>query len=329
MIHNIVFKVTHACNLACRYCYAWGKKSKIALPSILKATIKSAVHLDADTVHFIWHGGEPLLAGVDFFSEACILQQQIAEGSGKRFINSLQTNGILIQSDFIDLFKHNEFNVGVSLDGPPQLHNKNRFSSKGEGSYCQSLRGYQALTRAGVRTGIISVVDPEFPPDEEIILDWLQEIKAPSISFSPMFAKRVVYTGRYLSFLSSLRQAIICRNLKIPIRELILLDTDPEILKKRGLLDACHPGWPCYETISTVDEQGYIYFGCDRFISIPTGKKKKYILGHVENGGFKKALSSTKFLLLATLSERQKQKCTSTSDISAICPGECTADWML
>ena len=96
-----------------------------------------------------------------------------------------------------------------------------------------------------------------------------------------------------------------------------------------GLLDACHPGWPCYETISTVDEQGYIYFGCDRFLDSRLSKKEKYRLGHIDNGGFRKALRSQQFSALSALAEGQKDICASACNFFSTCDGGCVADWML
>jgi len=329
MIHNVVFKVTHTCNLACRYCYARDEKSEVVARSILKAAIKAAVQLDADTVHFIWHGGEPLFAGVDFFSEALTLQQAAADGSGKRFQNSLQTNGTLVHRDFADFFKRNEFSVGVSLDGPLHLHNANRLLPGGAGSYQRALKGYHTLRDAGVRTGIVCVVDPVSPPDAETLLDWLEEIGGDSASLSPIFSKRAVHCGAYPAFLISFREAIARRQSPIRVRELIFPGTTPEVRERMGLMDACHPGWPCHETISTVDERGYIYFGCDRFLDGHLGRKENFILGHVESGGFRKALSSARFSELSALAAVQERICKASCDIYPTCDGGCAADWML
>jgi uncharacterized protein len=329
MIHSVVFKVTHACNLACRYCYAVDRASRLATRATLRSVIQAAVQLDADTVNFIWHGGEPLLAGLDFFAEAVLLQKAAADGTGKRFQNCLQTNGTLVNSDYAEFFRKNDFSVGVSLDGPAHVHDGNRISVEKQGSYEPALRGYQTLKAGGVKTGVICVIDPMSSPETEIFLDWLENIDAKSVSLSPLFAHRTDLQGDYPMFLGSLKESIPRRGLKIRVRELILAGTSLGDREKMGLLDACHPGWPCYETISTVDEEGYVYFGCDRFLDSRLSKKETYRLGHINNGGFRKALASRQFSELSALADKQKHLCASACNLFSTCDGGCVADWLL
>ena len=172
------------------------------------------MQLDADTVNFIWHGGEPLLAGIDFFAEAVLLQKAVADGTGKHFQNCLQTNGTLVNPDFAEFFRKNDFSIGVSLDGPEPVHDANRLSLERKGSYEPALRGYQTLKAGGVKTGVICVIDPIYPPKTEMFLDWLEEIGATSVSLSPLFAHRADLHGDYPLFLRSLKEALHHRVLK-------------------------------------------------------------------------------------------------------------------
>lgn len=329
MFHHVVFKVTHACNLACRYCYATREKVGIASRTTLRAAIRSAVQLDADTINFIWHGGEPLLGGVDFFAEAVSIQADVAAWSGKRFLNSLQTNGTLVTPAFAEFFRRHEFAVGISLDGPPPRHDLERLTPGGAGSYERALKGYQTLKEAGLKPGIVCVIDPVSPPQSDLFLDWLSDIGAESISLNPLFAKRSKRYGDYPVFLTSLKDALDRRESRVRVRELVLAGTTVEDRERMGLLDSCRPGWPCYESISSVDEQGYIYFGCDRFMDtgLP-GTEAVYRLGHVENGGFRKALTSKRFSRLSALVDKQAQACASVCDLFSTCDGGCLADWI-
>ena len=296
--------------------------------STLRSLINSAVQLDADTVNFIWHGGEPLLAGLEFFSDAVSIQAAVKEGTGKRFLNSLQTNGTLVNSSFAEFFKRHKFFVGLSLDGPAFIHDNNRSSNRG-GSYEQSLRGYKTLKDADVDPGIVCVVDPNSLPEIDMFIDWLEDIGADSVSLNPIFAKRAEPPGNYPIFLGSLKDAITCRHSQIRIRELIFPGTTTAEREKMGIMNACHPGWPCYETISTVDEEGYIYFSCDRFLDNHLSKKEVYRLSHVENGGFRKALASDQFSKLSALAKSQQEICMSVCSLFLTCDGGCVADWML
>lgn len=329
MVHNVVFKVTRACNLACRYCYVNHGKHQIASRSTVRSVIGASTRLDADTVSFIWHGGEPLLAGLNFFVDAIAAQQTVAVGSGKRFVNSLQTNGTLVTYEFAAFLKEHDFSVGVSLDGPPSLHDSQRMSLDGMGSYQRALEGYRRLKQHDLKLGIVSVIDPVSPPEVESFLDWLEEIEVDSVSLNPLFAKLTSSRGNYPQFLISLKEALDKRRSRIRVRELIFTGTSVKEREEMGIFHACHPGWPCYESISAVDEEGFIYFGCDRFMEDGAGRAgKAFRLGHVDEGGFKKALASEKFSQLALLLEEQKDRCASKCSLFKTCDGGCVADWL-
>jgi len=329
MVHTVIFKVTHACNLACRYCYAVDNKSKVVSRSILGSVIRASVQLDADTVNFIWHGGEPLIAGLDFFAEAVAMQNAASDGTGKRYLNGLQTNGTLVTPDIAEFFRDKQFAVGVSLDGPPHWHNRDRVTARGNGTYEQALKGYQTLRSAGVAPGVVCVIDPVDPPDAVQLVDWLEEIEADSVSLNAMFSRRAAPRGGQAIFLLNLEQELRRRRSLICVRELLFAGTTAEERDKQGILDACHPGWPCHETISTVDEEGYIYFACDRFLDKNLSERGAYRLGHIDNGGFPKALSSPRYTELASVARKDKDTCKQKCSSFGTCDGGCMADWML
>jgi len=115
-IELIVIKaVGNRCNLNCCYCYAVPvEKHTLMSEEILEQTIKSIAVQNTLPIYF-WGGGEPLLAGIEFFEKA--IKLQLKHCGGRRFINSLQTNGILLDAIWLDFFKENNFQIGISWDG--------------------------------------------------------------------------------------------------------------------------------------------------------------------------------------------------------------------
>lgn len=166
----IVKPVDGLCNLSCSYCYASGsgkraRKSRMR-PEILKAMIDFFCH-DQDNIEFIWHGGEPLLAGMDFYRKA-VEHQQTWEQKGKRITNSVQTNATLITPEWINFFAKHNFFVGVSLDGPKDFHDQVRYYPDKSGSYNNVMRGIKLLQQADIFNGIIcgiSTVNHQFPKE--------------------------------------------------------------------------------------------------------------------------------------------------------------------
>lgn len=113
----IIKPVGNRCNLKCVYCFIRrGRKEKQQLMKLntLGATIKAVVSLDPLPI-FFWGGGEPLLAGKEFFKK--VIDLQLKYCGGRSFINSLQTNGTLIDASWIQFFKKHNFQIGISWDG--------------------------------------------------------------------------------------------------------------------------------------------------------------------------------------------------------------------
>lgn len=124
---------------------------------ILESFIKQHLGFFEETCCFVWHGGEPLLACIDFFEMVVALQKKYAR-PGQKMINSIQTNASLITDSWAEFFKTYDFHVGVSLDGKADLHDRFRHSARGKGSYDRVVRGMEILRRHGLSFGIVQVL---------------------------------------------------------------------------------------------------------------------------------------------------------------------------
>ncbi len=145
-----------ACNLRCSYCYMQGvirslRKAQLMTDAILHSLIDFFCS-EQKHVEFIWHGGEPLLAGLDFFERA-VTYQKPWKLSGKEVSNSIQTNATLVTKEWASFFCENKFTVGVSLDGPAEMHNAMRTDGK-YGSFDSTMRGIDILRNAEVFNGV-------------------------------------------------------------------------------------------------------------------------------------------------------------------------------
>lgn len=153
-----------ACNLDCSYCYyldkavQYGGREALMHEDLLEEYIRQYIAAnDTDTVTFCWHGGEPTLPGVDYYRKAVALQQKYA--GGKRIENTLQTNGTLIDARWCDFFAQNGFLVGISLDGPRDIHDTFRRDKGGRPSFDRVMEAVRLLRRSGVEFNTLSVVN--------------------------------------------------------------------------------------------------------------------------------------------------------------------------
>lgn len=129
---TVVVVCTTRCNLRCDYCYGRESQPRDMSVSTLEKLVRSCVRLDGVTgVKFIWHGGEPLLLGLDFFQRA-VIAQKTAAGNQVKVLNNLQTNGTLLTPEWINFFRMNGFKVSCSLDGPPKLTDLRRHLKNGK-----------------------------------------------------------------------------------------------------------------------------------------------------------------------------------------------------
>src|SRR5664280_624685 len=127
--HAMIKPIGAICNLDCTYCYYLHKKELLGSDSkfrisdqVLEAHIKQYIEgQDRDEVVFSWQGGEPTLLGLDFFRRVVELQKRYCP-SHVRCENDLQTNGTLIDEAWCEFLAEHNFLVGLSLDGPKELH---------------------------------------------------------------------------------------------------------------------------------------------------------------------------------------------------------------
>ena len=131
---TMIKPVGSACNLDCDYCYYLGKadlyggRQPKMSDELLERYISQYIEaVQVPVVTFCWHGGEPLLAGLDFYEKAVAIQNRYR--GNKQIENSLQTNGLLITPEWCDFFRSNNFLIGLSLDGPKDIHDAYRWTS--------------------------------------------------------------------------------------------------------------------------------------------------------------------------------------------------------
>ena len=153
-----------ACNLQCSYCYYLEKKrlydasSQLMSDEMLELFIREYIHSQTTLeVLFTWHGGEPLLRPISFYERALELQRRYADG--RRIANCIQTNATLIDDEWCEFFRKNNFLVGVSIDGPQSMHDSLRTSRRGESSYRDVMRGLRLLNRHRVEWNAMATVN--------------------------------------------------------------------------------------------------------------------------------------------------------------------------
>jgi len=181
------------CNLDCHYCYYLekerlypeGEKFQMRYEVLEEYIIQ---HIDASpeaVIRFSWHGGEPTVLGLDYFRKVVELQRKHLP-PGKSIVNGVQTNGTLLDEEWCRFFAGEGFAVGLSLDGPPELHNRFRVTKDQRATHEQTMRGYELLQKHRVNTDILCVVNSQNVQFPLHVYRFFRQIKAQYISFLPM-----------------------------------------------------------------------------------------------------------------------------------------------
>ena len=176
---QIILKLTTACNLNCVYC-SEGDQRVATLPQEiffklvdeLPAILEQTGSKDAE---FLFHGGEPLLYGRERLKTLIEYAKENLPDFNVRFL--MQTNATLIDDAWIKFFVENEISVGVSLDGYPELHDKNRRTKNDEPTAEKILHNLKLLREAGLNVGTLMVFNSPEDVDADKLFDFIQEHK--------------------------------------------------------------------------------------------------------------------------------------------------------
>lgn len=185
------------CNLDCRYCYyldkaaIYGGREPRMSEEMLETLIRNYLEsCDAPEVSFNWHGGEPLVMGLDFYKKAVELERKYADG--KQIHNTLQTNGTLVDPYWAEFFAVNDFLIGISIDGPQYIHDEYRSSKAGEPSFSKVMAGLDILLRGGVEFNTLTAVSRASEGHGLEIYQFLKSIGSRYMQFLPV-VERIKY----------------------------------------------------------------------------------------------------------------------------------------
>jgi uncharacterized protein len=180
------------CNLDCKYCFYLEKENLYpgahswAMPDdVLESYVRQYIQAQAaPVVTFAWQGGEPTLLGVDFFRKVVALERKYA--NGKRIANAFQTNGVLLNDAWAEFFLENGFLVGVSIDGPRELHDCYRVNKGGKPTFDSVMAGIGYLKKHGVEFNTLTVVNRKNSCHPLEVYRFLREAGSGYMQFIPI-----------------------------------------------------------------------------------------------------------------------------------------------
>lgn len=299
LVKMLITPVDFNCNMVCGYCYNGSARKDCS--SSPKTISMEAIHKIFDQVHpfmkgkhlvVIWHGGEPLLAGKDFYREAIEVQRSAVKDRFK-VTNCMQTNGILIDEEWADILRELKIGPSVSLDGPANLHDSIRRSINDKSTYHQAMRAYRMLQQQDVNTGMLVVISQNNYRHPETMWRWILDEKIPHFDFLPCIEPELWRQGKQKYGLSPEEVA----QFSIHLFDLWFNHADPKIRIRTfrdaikgqigGRVNICSWKAGCLQHIS-FDSIGNA-FPCARYHCYPDT-----IMGNILDDGFAGIMTSEK-----------------------------------
>ncbi len=195
---HVMAKPTGAiCNLDCEYCFFLSKEmlypgSRFRMAEELQeAYIRQLFegHERAPEVVVAWQGGEPTIMGLEFFRRSIELQQKYAK-AGQRILNTIQTNGTLLTAEWGAFLKEHGFLVGISIDGPREIHDTYRVSKGGKPTFDRVIRGLEHLKAHGVDWNVLTTLHAANGDQGRRVYRFLRdELEATFIQFIPIIER--------------------------------------------------------------------------------------------------------------------------------------------
>lgn len=332
--YNLIIKPRGLmCNMVCEYCYYLpkqslypGKNFKMSQKVLSAVTQQMIASQWENQVNFIWQGGEPTLIGLDFFQEALRLQRQFA-GSHTVINNALQTNGTTLTPAWCRFLRDKNFLVGISLDGPPILHNPYRHDRVGRSQYDHLMRGIRLIKQHQIDFNILCCVHSKNVNHPLEIYRFLRDkIGAHYLQFIPILHRELNIDGSETGTLTdiSIQAEAFGTFLSSIFNEWVRCDVGKVFIQ---LFDNClgvwagHPSSLCFfsETCgrSLVLEHNGNLYACDHFVDT------NHLLGNIIETPLIQLIESSQQTAFGEAKRKTLPKVCLDCDVRLICNGGC------
>jgi uncharacterized protein len=191
-----------ACNLGCQYCFFLSKEhlygereSPLMDEALLDTYLRQLFEASpGPQVDVAWQGGEPMLRGLDFYRRSVVLAEKYRRPH-QTVLHTMQTNGTLVDDAWAAFFRQHGFLVGLSIDGPREMHDAYRIDKQGKGSFDDVIRGWNILRRHGVDTNVLCTINAANQAHPlEVYRFFRDELQAQYIQLIPIVERATEHT---------------------------------------------------------------------------------------------------------------------------------------
>jgi uncharacterized protein len=327
----VVIQPTSFCNLDCDYCYLPDRalKNQLSLElidPIFKQIFTSPFAIENFTI--CWHAGEPLATPISWYREAFELIEQANQKYNQRqvcFDLSFQTNAILINQDWCDLFKEYPIHVGVSIDGPAFIHDAHRKTRTGLGSHAAAMRGVEYLQKNDICTSVIAVLTDDSLDYPDEIFNFFKDTGLTNVGFNMEETEGVHAQSsldkadnlkRYRAFIQRFWELTAASQGQFQVREFESLCSMIYTEDRLKNTDMNKPF-----VIISIDNQGNFTTFDPELLSVKTEKYGDFVFGNVLRDSFESVCYTEKFKTIYQDIQAGVNLCQTTCDYFGLCGG--------
>lgn len=334
-----VIQPTTLCNLDCSYCWLPERHvnkymSRSVFRQFLQRVGNAAENLDRGA-GLVWHGGEPLVLGATYYRQCLEDLREVSNARGFSLKAGIQTNGVLLDHAWINLFKEYDVQIGVSVDGPAWLHDRRRIHRNGKGTHSEVERGMELLSQADINFSIISVLSDDSLDHADEIYAYLRTVRTKNgFAFNIDENDGANITSSILDRTAN-QEAMHERVRRFFLRIFELNEEAGRALKIRdftkfySLVDGTAPlgGESRYSSMVTsgalinIDHAGNFSTYCPELVMGHSGNDNPFVFGNVMDDDFGSMISDKRFSSVSKDIASGREKCRATCDYFMVCGG--------
>ncbi len=327
----VILQPTSFCNLNCDYCYLPDRhlKNQLSL-DLIDPIFKTLFNSPFTTENFTicWHAGEPLASGINFYQQAFKLIDECSQKYNHKklyYNHSFQTNGILINQEWCDLFKEYNVHVGVSIDGPAFLHDIHRKTRTGLGSHSAAMRGVKYLQDNQICHNAIAVLTEDSLDYPDEIFQFFYDSGLRDVGFNMEETEGIHLKSslekagaleRYRVFIKRLWELTVQTEGQFQVREFEAICSSIYTEERLNHTDMNHPF-----AIVSIDNQGNFSTFDPELLSVKTEKYGDFVFGNVLTDSFESVCQTEKFLSIYRDMIAGVELCRNTCDYFGLCGG--------
>jgi uncharacterized protein len=330
-IQILILQPTPFCNIDCSYCYLPGRNVKDRMTNDVLERIADEVlrsELFVKETLILWHAGEPCVVPPSWYREAsAILQSRVDRPLRFQF----QTNGTLIDEEWVRFFAETQSSVTLSIDGPADLHDAHRVDRRGRGTHARVMESVRLLRQGGVNFSTIAVVTARSLDRADDIYDFFSTLQPTSAGFSTEEAEGAnrsssLYRNELLAMTEAFFARLIQRNLRSE-RPLRIREAEHVLRPIREGASAKVQNQECVlPAMVTIAADGTLAFFSPEHLTTVRGDGSVFAAGNLMTSSFQSLLNSAHIAEIEAQIQSGVEMCRSSCRYFRFCGGGAPAN---